>query len=132
MQLQRSLIGALGIGMMTAGITVSGPALANFVTQYRFNPASNTFQVETSKDVIPKAMLLQNPTRVVLDLPGIRIQNPRTEPQTSGRLKEIRLGQFEPGTARVVLEFQPGYTPKAEDFNVRGVSYRNWVLEIPR
>lgn len=133
MQRYQSWLGVVGAGLVAVAATVSPlPAQANAVDAYKFDAAKGTFEFRTDTDVIPKAMLLQNPTRVVLDLPGIRVKNPRKEQNTSGPLKEIRLGQFEPGTARIVLEFKPDYRPTAGQMNVRGISYRNWVLEMPR
>lgn len=134
MQQYKSLMGVMGAGLMTAAAitTTALPAHANAIDAYQFDASRGTFEFRTDTDVIPKAMLLQNPTRVVLDLPGIRVKNPRKEPSGNGPLKEIRLGQFEPGTARIVLEFQAGYTPTAAQMNVRGVSYRNWILKMPK
>ncbi|NJM56856.1 MAG: AMIN domain-containing protein [Synechococcales cyanobacterium RU_4_20] len=133
MQRYQSWPGVVGAGLVAMAATVSPlPAQANAVDAYKFDAAKGTFEFRTDTDVIPKAMLLQNPTRVVLDLPGIQVKNPRKEQNSSGPLKEIRLGQFEPGTARIVLEFKPDYQPTAGQMNVRGISYRNWVLEMPR
>lgn len=134
MQRHQPWVGLIGAGLMTAAAVVAAPlpADANAIDQYRFDAEQGTFEFKTSTDVVPKAMMLQNPTRVVLDLPGIRVKAPRKEPGKGGPLKEIRLGQFEPGTARIVLEFQPNYTPTADDMNVKGISYRHWVLEMPK
>jgi len=69
---------------------------------------------------------------MVIDLPGLRVKNPRKEAQRNkGQLREIRLGQFQPGTARIVLEFAPTYQPDVNDLNLRGLTYKAWQLEMP-
>lgn len=129
--MQRSLLTALALGVMGSAI-VASPAQANHVATYNFDPNLNQFSFTTSGDVLPKAQLLANPTRMVIDLPGIVVRNPREEAQRNkGALREIRLGQFQPGVGRIVLEFAPGYQPNIGDLNLRGLTYRQWVLEMP-
>lgn len=128
---QRSLLAALAVGVMGSAIAAQ-PAQAQHISAYNFDPNLNQFSFTTNTDVVPKAQLLANPTRMVIDLPGITVKNTRTEAQTNrGALRQIRLGQFEPGTARIVLEFAPSYQPNVSDLNLRGLTYRQWVLEMP-
>ncbi len=131
MQFQRSVLSLLGASLI--GTTLGAlPAQANHVATYNFDPVLNQFKFTTDTDVLPTAQLLANPTRMVIDLPGLRVKNPRKEAQRNkGQLREIRLGQFEPGTARIVLEFAPTYQPDVNDLNLRGLTYKAWQLEMP-
>lgn len=131
MQFQRSVLSLLGASLI--GTTLGAlPAQANAVATYGFDPVLNQFKFTTDTDVLPTAQLLANPPRMVIDLPGLRVKNPRKEAQRNkGQLREIRLGQFQPGTARIVLEFAPTYQPDVNDLNLRGLTYKSWQLEMP-
>lgn len=131
MQFQRSVLSLLGASLI--GTTLGAlPAQANAIATYSFDPVLNQFKFTTDTDVLPTAQLLANPPRMVIDLPGLRVRNPRNEPQSNkGQLREIRLGQFQPGTARIVLEFAPTYQPDVNDLNLRGLTYKSWQLEMP-
>ncbi|NJN31048.1 MAG: AMIN domain-containing protein [Synechococcales cyanobacterium RM1_1_8] len=131
MQLKRSVVSLLGAGLL-GGTLAALPAQANSVASYSFDPVLNQFSFTTDTDVLPTAQLLTGPTRMVIDLPNIRIQSPRNEVQTNkGQLRAIRLGQFQPNMGRIVLEFAPTYQPKLSDLNLRGLTYKQWVLEMP-
>jgi hypothetical protein len=131
MQFQRSILSLLGASLIGTTL-VALPAQANAIATYSFDPVLNQFKFTTDEDVLPQAQLLSNPTRMVIDLPGITVKNPRKEAQVNkGQLREIRLGQFQPGTARIVLEFAPTYQPNVSDLNLRGLTYQTWQLEMP-
>lgn len=61
-----------------------------------------------------KVFTLQNPQRVVVDLPQTRASAGFSLPPSQGIVTRLRQGQPQPGTLRLVLETQAGFEPKIE------------------
>ncbi|MEQ8959869.1 MAG: N-acetylmuramoyl-L-alanine amidase [Coleofasciculus sp. C2-GNP5-27] len=85
----------------------------------------------TDEGVQPRAQLISNPTRLVIDLPGIRLGRPTVNQQVGGAIQEIRVGQFENQTTRIVVELAPGYTLDPQQVKFRGLSPTQWTVNIP-
>ncbi len=64
------------------------------------------FTIESSLDVKPKVTVMDNPTRVVVDIVGAKLDR-RADVSLDGT---SRIGQYKPDTVRVVLE--PRFTPQ--------------------
>lgn len=63
--------------------------------------------VQTSLPTLPSISTLQNPDRLVIDLPGCQLpETPLPSAGSSERVQAVRLGQFDPNTARVVLDLR--------------------------
>jgi N-acetylmuramoyl-L-alanine amidase len=110
---------------------LSSAAQARELLQWRFDSSQNRLLFITDSGVQPKALLMTNPTRVVIDLPGIELGRPTTNQRVSGAIREVRVGQLDDRTTRIVIELAPGYTldPKAVKF--RGISPREWSVQLP-
>ncbi len=114
-----------GILMLTA------PAEAARLQSWQFQSSQNRLSFTTAGGVQPRAQLLANPTRLVIDLPGTTIgQSPRSQ-YLGGAIKEIRVGQFESNTARIVVEFADGYTVDPTQVQFNGLSAHEWTVQIP-
>jgi N-acetylmuramoyl-L-alanine amidase len=74
--------------------------------------------------VQPKAQLISNPTRVVIDLPGISWDAQRQISRVRGAIREIRVGQLDNKTTRIVIELAPAYTLDPQQVKFRGLSPR--------
>jgi beta-lactamase class A len=94
------------------------PAQAGKLTSWKFTPSSNRLEIATNEGVRPRAMLLDGPDRIVVDLPGAQIDRATIRQQYSGAVKEVRIGQVDDRNARLVIEFAPGY----------GVSSQNVII----
>ncbi len=110
---------------------LSSAAQARQLLQWRFDNNQNRLVFITDSGVQPKALLMTNPTRIVIDLPGIELGRPTTNQRVSGAIREVRVGQLDNNTTRIVIELAPGYTldPKAVKF--RGLSPREWTVQLP-
>jgi N-acetylmuramoyl-L-alanine amidase len=49
----------------------------------------------------------------------------------SGAIQNIRVGQFDRGTTRIVVELAPGYTIDPAQVKFRGITARQWTVQIP-
>jgi len=58
---------------------LSSPAEAARLLTWRFDADQNQLSFTTDEGVQPKAQLIVNPTRLVIDLPGISLGRPKIE-----------------------------------------------------
>lgn len=107
------------------------PAQAARLQSWRLNASQNQLEFSTDEGVQPKAQLILDPTRLVIDLPGIRLGRPQvTEPYT-GAIRSIRVGQFDQSTTRIVVEYAPGYTIDPNQVKFRGAAANQWSVQLP-
>lgn len=108
------------------------PALASKIESWRFDNGQNRLEFTTDQDVQPSAQLVSDPTRLVIDLPGITLGRPSfTESVGQGAIRSVRFGQFDKATARIVVELAPGYTIDPNQVRFRGATPRQWSVQIP-
>ncbi len=109
------------------------PALASKIESWRFDNGQNKLEFRTDQDVQPSAQLLTEPTRLVIDLPGIVLGRPSfSEAVGDGSIRAVRFGQYDKTTTRIVIELAPGYTIDPNQIRFRGVTARQWVVQIPK
>jgi len=74
---------------------------------------ADALALKTSLPVAWRAFVLENPSRLVIDLSGCALPDvPLPLPEPSGVVKAVRLAQFDPHTVRLVLEMDaPAATP---------------------
>ncbi|MBD2043567.1 N-acetylmuramoyl-L-alanine amidase [Microcoleus sp. FACHB-672] len=110
---------------------LSTPAEAAKLQSWRFDTDQNRLYINTEGGVQPKAQLLANPTRLVIDLPGTTVgRNPQAQP-VGGAIKSVRVGQFNGQTTRLVIELNPGYTLDPQKVIVRGTTASRWTVQLP-
>lgn len=108
------------------------PAEAAQVRSWWFNAQENQLVFTTDAPIRPRAQMIFNPTRVVIDLPGTTLGRASRRQAIGGAIREVRSGQFDSQTARLVVELAPGYTLDPRAVEVRGVSSTQWVVQLPR
>jgi N-acetylmuramoyl-L-alanine amidase len=96
---------------------LSSPAFAAKFESWRFDTNQNHLEINTSSAVQPQAQLIFNPTRLVIDLPGTELGRPSVTQQIGGKIRTIRIGQFDDQTTRLVIELAPGYTFNPKQVN---------------
>ncbi|MBD2019595.1 AMIN domain-containing protein, partial [Leptolyngbya sp. FACHB-36] len=112
-------------------LLLSSPAHAAGIQSWRFDAAQNRLEFTTDGDVQPKAQLIADPTRLVIDLPGIVLGRPAFTESVGGTIRSVRIGQFDRGTTRVVIELAPGYTIDPDRVTFRGITARQWTVQLP-
>jgi N-acetylmuramoyl-L-alanine amidase len=106
-------------------------ARAGKIVSWEFEPQDNNLVFETDEGVQPTAQLLSNPTRLVIDLPGTVLGQETVKQSYQGPVNELRIGQPESDTSRIVVELAPGYVLDADQIKFDDVSPTHWEVEIP-
>lgn len=112
-------------------VLLSAPALAARLQSWQFSSAENRLVFTTDVDVQPRAQLIPNPTRVVIDLPGIVTAGPTRSRSVGGSIREVRVGRLNAQTTRIVIELVAGYTLDPQQIRVRGLSPTQWTVQLP-
>jgi len=107
------------------------PAEAARLLTWRFNASRNQLAFTTDEGVQPRAQLIFNPTRVVIDLPGTTLGRSTATQPIGGAIRSLRVGQFNPQTTRLVIELSPGYTLDPEQVKFRGIAPNQWTVQLP-
>jgi len=120
------LSGALGVWLL------SSPVQAANLQFWRFDANRNRLEFTTSSRVQPRAQLLFNPTRLVIDLPGVRLgRSMQEQPVKTRGIRSVRVGQFTPGTTRIVIELIRGYTLDPQQIKFQGATPSQWRVQLP-
>ncbi|MGV0027334.1 N-acetylmuramoyl-L-alanine amidase [Phormidesmis priestleyi] len=98
---------------------------------WRFDLSQNRLEFTTDEGVQPRAQLIANPNRLVIDLPGIVLGRPAVTESYSGAIKSVRVGQFDRGTTRIVVEMASGYTIDPSQVKFRGATSQQWSVQLP-
>lgn len=120
--------------LLTSTISIfllSSPAEAAKLKFWRFEASSNRLELKTDGAVQPKAQLIFNPTRLVIDLPGTTLERPTVKQQFGGAIRTIRVGQFDAKTTRMVIELSPGYSLDPQQVKFRGETSTQWTVQLP-
>lgn len=113
-------------------LMLSSPTLAAKLESWRFDRNQNLLEINTNGAVKPQAQLVFNPTRLVIDLPGVKFGRSQLTQQIGGGIREIRIGQFDEQTTRIVLEINPGYTLDPQQVKFVGKSANRWTVKLPK
>ncbi|MGK7890016.1 MAG: N-acetylmuramoyl-L-alanine amidase [Leptolyngbyaceae cyanobacterium] len=132
MRLRNLLPGVLGVvGSLVMTTVMASVAEAAELQFWRFNRDNNRLTFTTNEGVRPRAQLISDPTRVVIDLPGVTF-NRATDSQFIGEgVREVRVGQFDAQTTRLVIELEPGYTVDPQQVRVQGSTPTQWLVQLP-
>ncbi|MEN9218399.1 MAG: AMIN domain-containing protein [Gloeomargarita sp. DG_2_bins_126] len=120
------LPGSVGFALLAV------PAQAARLNHWQFNPDTHLLELTTESPTAPQVLILEQPTRVVIDLPhtqwpvGREIQNFQR-----GQVRQVRVAQFDETTTRLVVEFHPGQTLTAEQVQVQAVGQGRWRIQLP-
>ena len=115
-----------------AVLMLSSPVFAAKLESWRFDTDQNRLEINTSSAVQPKAQLIFKPTRLVIDLPGTEFGRPSLTQQIGGKIRTIRIGQFDGQTTRLVLELSPGYTFNPQQVKFIPTNGKRWIVELPQ
>jgi beta-lactamase class A len=121
----------LSVSVLGALFMTLPPAEANTLTSWKFDARNDRLSFTTDEEVRPVAKIIGDPTRVVIDLPGIRLKRPKILSALSGRYKTLRIGQFNAHTTRLVVELDLGYGVDPNRIKVQANSRRSWSLVLP-
>ena len=107
------------------------PAYAGKLLSWDFKPKENRLVFITDAGVQPKAKLISNPTRLVIELPGTTLGRKTVKQSYSGAIRGFRIGQATDDSVSLVVELAPGYTLDPQEVKFRGISPTQWTINIP-
>lgn len=110
---------------------LSSPAQAARLNAWHFDIKHNKLEIKTQGRVQPKAKLVFNPTRLVVDLPGTDLKRTTVKRNIGGVYRSIRVGQVDKKTTRVVIELSSGYQLDPQQVKFHG-SPTNWTVQLPK
>ena len=122
----------LGSGTVLATLMLSSPVRAGKLQSWHFNPNRNSLEINTSEAVQPQAQLVFNPTRLVIDLPGTDFSRPQLRQVVGGKIRNIRIAQFNRDTTRIVVELKSGYTLDPKRVQFVPTTPNNWNVQLPK
>ncbi|MEO1432286.1 MAG: serine hydrolase [Cyanobacteria bacterium J06633_8] len=111
-------------------LLLSSPLNAANFQSWHFNPTRNQLNLTTDSGVQPRAFLINNPTRLVIDLPDTKLSGNTKRKKYSSAVKEIRVGKVNDKTTRLVVELAPGYTVSPEKLLVKGDTSSHWIVNF--
>ncbi len=119
-------------GIVGFFLWLSAAAEAATLQFWRFSQAQNRLEIRADQGIQPRAQLLQNPARLVIDLPGTRLGRPKQTEAYRGTITSLRIAQFERDTTRIVLELAKGYTLDPAQVRFSYGNARQWTVELPQ
>lgn len=111
---------------------ISSNASAAELQSWRFDLNQNRLNFITNEGVQPRAQMIVNPTRLVIDLPGVTLGRPAIQQSLGRTIRSMRIGQFDNQTTRLVIELASGYTLDPQQVQVRGESPTQWFVQLPQ
>lgn len=111
---------------------ISSPSEAASLKSWHFNAKQNRLEIKTEGKVQPRAKLVFNPTRLVIDLPGTALKRTTVKQKADGAFRAIRIGQVDEKTTRIALELSPEYSLDPAQVKVRGASPSHWLVQLPQ
>ena len=112
-------------------VMVSLPATAAEILSWQFNATENRIDFSTSTAVKPEAQMLANPSRLILDLPETRLNQPTSSQVLSNGIKSLRVGQFDTDRTRMVLELDPEYSIDPQQVLIQASTNKQWSVQLP-
>jgi N-acetylmuramoyl-L-alanine amidase len=112
-------------------VMVSLPATAAEIVSWQFNATENRIDFTTSAAVKPEAQLLANPSRLIVDLPDTKLNQPTSSQLLSNGIKSLRVGQFDVDRTRMVLELDPGYSIDPQQVLIQASTSKQWSIQLP-
>lgn len=116
---------------LVGAFLLASPAEAATLRSWRFESSGNRLTFTTAGGVQPRAQLIADPIRLVIDLPETSLGSVRKALSPGGAIREIRVGQVDSQTARIVVELARGYTIDPQQVKFQGNSPSEWTVEIP-
>jgi N-acetylmuramoyl-L-alanine amidase len=112
-------------------VMVSLPAAAADLLSWQFNATENRIDFSTTSAVKPEAQMLANPSRLIVDLPETRLNQPTSSQVLGNGIKSLRVGQYDTDRTRMVLELDPDYSIDPQQVLIQASSNKQWSVQLP-
>lgn len=106
-------------------------AKAAELQSWQFNENQNQLTFSTDEPVQPQVQLLNDPDRLVIDLPNTSLERRRIKESGDGAIDEIQIRRMDDNVARIIIELEDDYTIDPAQVVVRGTSPTAWNVQLP-
>ncbi|MGB0563172.1 MAG: AMIN domain-containing protein, partial [Spirulinaceae cyanobacterium] len=118
-------------GAIALLLSFCSPATAAQLLSWEFERRDNRLVFVTDESILPQARLLSNPTRLVIDLPGVDLAEPSGQQTIGGAIAAIRSEQLDAENSRLTIELDPNYQVDPDQIEIRGLSPTRWQVALP-
>lgn len=119
------------ISGLVGAVVLALPAEAARLQYWQFDTQQNRLQFTTDEGVQPRAQLIADPTRIVIDLPGTFLGRPKVSQSLGSVIRTMRIAQFDQQTTRIVIELAPGYSLDPQQVKIQGDTPTQWSVQLP-
>lgn len=125
------MAGWKGVGvscMAIATLLATTVAEAGQLNQWRYDETTQQVELTISDETTPRHFLMAQPARIVVDLPNTQVGDVPVEQMLSGAVRSVRVSQFQPDMARVVIELSPDAVLASGQVEVQQTADGHWVI----
>jgi murein DD-endopeptidase MepM/ murein hydrolase activator NlpD len=123
----------LTLGGLTSSLAIAAPiAHANRLETFVYDLTDSKIEFSLKNDIEPKGSVISNPTRIVIDLPGIIYQGPTVRRRVGRGVQAVRVGQVDANTTRMVVEFSPDVTINPQQLKLKSRQPGKWSMQLPQ
>ncbi len=105
---------------------------ANRLETFVYDIRQNQISFSVEKDLDPRGVVLQNPTRIVIDLPGMVYKGPTVRRRVGRGVQAVRVGQVDQETTRMVVELSPDAELDPSQLKLKSDKPGRWSMELPK
>ncbi len=117
---------------LTSSLAIATPtAHANRLETFVYDLTDSKIEFSLKNDIEPKGTVINNPTRIVIDLPGIVYQGPTVRRRVGRGVQAVRVGQVDANTTRMVVEFSPDVRLNPQDLRLKSTQPGRWTMQLP-
>ncbi|MEB3291447.1 MAG: N-acetylmuramoyl-L-alanine amidase [Leptolyngbya sp.] len=130
MRIQQLFTGVVGV----AGACLLGglPAKASSrLHTWQFDTDQNRFIFTTEGGVQPQVSLDQDPNRLIIDLPGVVVDEAAADQFIGGAVRAVKVMQVDARSTRMVLELDPHFPIDPSQVRVWAITESEWVVQLP-
>jgi N-acetylmuramoyl-L-alanine amidase len=113
-------------------LLISLSAEAAKLQSWQFNQSQNQLSFSTDEPVRPTVQLLNNPVRLVIDLPNTTLERSRVNQEGNEAINRIQIRRLDDNIARIIVELKSGYTIDPAQVSVQGTSATGWAVQFPQ
>jgi murein DD-endopeptidase MepM/ murein hydrolase activator NlpD len=130
---QKKILGYATIFL--AGIVIVPAVKANRLETFLLDKSRNRIEFTTQNQVQPIGQIIENPTRLVIDLPNAAFTGPTVRRNNIGTIvQSLRVGKLDPVGTRLVIEFAPDFNANLLDeqpLKLEAISPSRWSIQFP-
>jgi beta-lactamase class A len=119
-------------GTMLTVLASPQSASADTLQTWKLDTTQNRLEFTTDQAVQPIVQFVQNPSRITIDLPGIRWTKPKLNQPQKEAIQSLRIAKFEPTVTRMVIDLAPGMSIDPNQVIVQPITGKRWTVQLPK